>query len=99
MQEVERQYKDGTVKAAMVAVLKAVQPAALTVQGELVWPNAALSTLRHLSCFSPSSRACCCMRCCLVPTALLASWAAPECVLPFYSPLLQASLRRARRWG
>ncbi|KAL4440713.1 hypothetical protein ABPG77_000422 [Micractinium sp. CCAP 211/92] len=33
LQEVEAQYKEGTVKAAMVAVLKAVQPQALTVQG------------------------------------------------------------------
>ena len=38
VQEVERQYKEGTVKAAMVAVLKAAQPQALTVQGELAWP-------------------------------------------------------------
>ncbi|KAL4457501.1 hypothetical protein ABPG75_012366 [Micractinium tetrahymenae] len=35
LEEVEKQYKEGTVKQAMVAVLKAVQPQALTVQGIL----------------------------------------------------------------
>jgi hypothetical protein len=34
LQEVEKQYKEGTVKYMLVAVLKAVQPEALTVQGE-----------------------------------------------------------------
>ncbi len=33
MQEVEKQYKEGTLKHDLVAVLKAVQPEALTVQG------------------------------------------------------------------
>ncbi|PRW55979.1 DDT domain-containing isoform A [Chlorella sorokiniana] len=32
-EEVERQYKEGTLKAHLVAVLKAVQPEALSVQG------------------------------------------------------------------
>ena len=33
LQEVEAQYKEGTVNHALVAVLKAVQPDALTAQG------------------------------------------------------------------
>ena len=33
-QEVEQQYKEGTLKHTLVAVLKAVQPEALTTQGE-----------------------------------------------------------------
>ena len=34
LQEVEKQYKEGTVKHVIVEVLKAVQPEALTAQGE-----------------------------------------------------------------
>ena len=37
-QEVEKQYREGTLKAHIVAVLKAVQPEALTVQGEAGQP-------------------------------------------------------------
>ena len=33
MQEVEKQYKEGSLKHIMAAVLKAVQPEALNVQG------------------------------------------------------------------
>jgi hypothetical protein len=33
LQEVEKQYTEGTVKHMLVTVLKAVQPEALTVQG------------------------------------------------------------------
>ncbi|PSC69056.1 DDT domain-containing protein [Micractinium conductrix] len=36
LEEVEKQYKEGTLKHALVAVLKAVQPGALTVQGMVV---------------------------------------------------------------
>ena len=35
-QEVERQYKEGTVKYAIVQVLKAVQPEGLSAAGEAV---------------------------------------------------------------
>ena len=34
-QEVEKQYREGTLKAHIVAVLKAVQPEALTTQGAM----------------------------------------------------------------
>jgi hypothetical protein len=34
LQEVEKQYKEGTLKHTLVAVLKAVQPEALTAVGE-----------------------------------------------------------------
>lgn len=36
LQEVEKQYKEGTLKHDLVSVLKAAQPQALTVQGELL---------------------------------------------------------------
>jgi hypothetical protein len=40
-QEVEKQYKEGTAKHAIAAVLKAVQPEALTVQGGCPWADPA----------------------------------------------------------
>jgi hypothetical protein len=36
VQEVEKQYKEGTIKHVIVEVLKAVKPEALTTQGERI---------------------------------------------------------------
>ena len=47
-QEVEKQYREGTLKAHIVAVLKAVQPEALTVQGKAGQPR--LGPLLLCSC-------------------------------------------------
>ena len=44
LQEVEKQYREGTLKAHIVAVLKAVQPEALTTQGRR-WLSAAVCWL------------------------------------------------------
>jgi hypothetical protein len=46
LQEVEKQYKEGTVKHMLVTVLKAVQPEPLTAQGEDVGRAVLLHMLR-----------------------------------------------------
>lgn len=60
MQEVEQQYKEGSIKHMLVAVLKAVQPEALTTQGEDA--QLAATQARHAcrlkslcACFTPLS--------------------------------------------
>lgn len=88
LQEVESQYKEGTLKHALVAVLKAVQPEALTVQGE-----AGSRAVHSASAILPASRA-------FMPLSTCAAQCRNSpCVLTVCFYCLQPSWTRPRRWA